>query len=285
MDNEVNPENIVEQNNFLLYSLIAVIVAMGSYIGYIYTSHDMLQKNDLKEKYILKNDVTFEMLPSYEKSQYMSFYEHSNSVNALKKKLELLQGKNRSDKKPIVVEEEIAVVNIPVEKVVKNEVSIEKTTIKKEIEKKSNQVKKGNNITQSSLELIVNDLDKKDYKTQKSFNTYTCKNMISGKVKIPENCKKDLYKFLDANKKSDLFDVIGMVDKKDFDLINTLRDVYGSKKIKHLAKYSQLGLSKQRASEAIWLMTRKIGKTQKIKTVNYDIFTNDKRGFIIRAYK
>jgi len=67
----------------------------------------------------------------------------------------------------------------------------------------------------------------------------------------------------------------------DFKLLNKLKDVYGEKRIKHLSKYSQIGLSRQRVIEASWLLKKYLGDYRNIKTVNYTVNAKDKKGFIV----
>ena len=122
-------------------------------------------------------------------------------------------------------------------------------------------------------------------KSNLTFSTYTCKSMDSGGIQISQKCKKELYTFLDKNINSKMFEVIGMVDNKDFKFINKLKDVYGEKRIKHLAKYSQIGLSRQRVIEASWLVRKHLGNYKHIKAVNYTLNAKDKKGFVVRAYK
>jgi len=118
-----------------------------------------------------------------------------------------------------------------------------------------------------------------------AFHTYTCKDMADGSITISEKCIKKLHRFLDENKQSKYFEVIGMVDNKDFKFINKLKDVYGDKKIRNLSKYSQIGLSRQRVIEASWVIKEYIGEYKNIKTVNYTVNAKDKKGFVVRAYK
>jgi len=243
----------IKQDNTLVYILIVVIIILLGYIGYLYGFKDMVKKDDLKDKYILKSDVSFSMLPSYEKSRYINFYEHDTQINELQQQMRTLK-----NTQPRVVEVEKVIekiVNVPVEKVIEVEKVVE----------------------------IQNSFSNNNDKT--IFNTFTCKNLEEGSISIPQVCQDKLHKFLDENKKSSSFEVIGMVDDKDFKFIKKLKDVYGEKKIKNLAKYSQIGLSRQRVIEASWLVKRYIGNYDQIRAVNYTLNSKSNRGFVVRAYK
>lgn len=250
-----------KQNNTLVYVLLVLVVILLGYIGYLYGFKDMVKKDDLQEKYILKSDVSFSILPSYEKSRYINFYEHDSQVNELQQQII-----NLKNTQPKVVEVEKVIekiVNVPVEKIVK--VPVEKVV---EVEK---------------IVEIQNSIACNNEKT--TFNTFTCKNLEEGSVSISKLCQDKLYKFLDENKESKSFEVIGMVDDKDFKFIKKLKDVYGEEKIKDLAKYSQIGLSRQRVIEASWLIKRHIGNYDQIKAVNYTLNSKNNKGFVVRAYK
>jgi len=195
-------------------------------------------------------------------------YKYTTQIANLKKQIRQLRQNSTStnDIRTIEVEK---IVKVPVEKIVEVE-KIVKVPVEKIIE-----VKKMSNTP----------LVRKEKELKRTFSTYTCKDMKSGSIKISQKCKNDLYLFLKRNKDSKVFEVIGMIDNKDFKLLNKLKDVYGEKRIKHLSKYSQIGLSRQRVIEASWLMKKYLGDYNNIKTVNYKINAKDKKGFIVRAYK
>lgn len=272
---EENQKKIEEESsNTLVYILSILTLVLTAYITYIYLSFDMVKKGQLKDQYVLKSDISFDMLPSYEKSQYIEYLIHNNKIADLNKQLQYLQNNKNtlSTSKPVVVEKIIEVEKIvEIEKIIK--VPVEKIVEVKKIVNVRNNIEK-------EVEII-----KEFKKSNMTFNTYTCKTMDSGTVNISKKCRNDLNKFLDKNKDSKMFEVIGMVDNKDFKLINKLKDVYGEKKIKHLSKYSQIGLSRQRVIEASWLIKQHVGNFQNIKTVNYTVNAKDKKGFVVRAYK
>ena len=269
--NTSNPK-VIEANNTLAYVLGSLLVILTGYMTYIYTSHDILKKGQLSEKYILKNNLDFTMLSSYEKSRYVELYKHNNELENLKQEIQSLRDNNVQNNSLKIVEKIVEVekvVKVPVEKIVEVEkiVPVDKT---------------------SNVPMNIQDevkIIKEIKKSNLTFNTYTCKSMDAGGINISKKCRNELYKFLEENKTSKVFEVIGMVDDKDFKFINRLKDVYGEKKIKHLSKYSQIGLSRQRVIEASWVIKKHLGDYKYIKTVNYTVNSKDKKGFIVRAYK
>lgn len=257
-------------NNTIGYSLIAAVVILLGYIIYIYMSHDMVKKGDLKKEYIKKDNISFNMLSSHEKGRYVGFYEHDSKISQLNQQISQLK-KELQDAKENVQEPKIVEKIVEVEKIVKVEVPVPV-----EVEKSTKVVDSQDIKEESAIKVIDETLSK--------FNTYTCKSLEEGSVKITSVCKKQLYSFLDKNKDAKKYEVIGMVDDKDFKFINKLKDVYGAKKVKELSKYSQIGLSRQRVIEASWLIKEHIGNYSDIKTVNYTIHSQNKKGFVVRAY-
>jgi len=258
------------KSNSALYITSSLLLICLVFMGYIYSSYSVIKKTELKEKYVLKNNIDFNMLPSYEKSNYVDSYEYNNQIANLKKQIQQFQN-NATSVNAIKTIEIEKIVKVPVEKIVEVE-RIVKVPVEKivEIEKYSDK-----NLLSENQKTI---------NKSNNFNTYTCKSMASGSIQISQKCKNDLHRFLENNKNSKMFEVIGMIDSKDFKLLNKLKDVYGEKRIKHLSKYSQIGLSRQRVIEASWLLKKYLGDYRNIKTVNYTVNAKDKKGFIVRAY-
>ncbi|MGK0255904.1 MAG: hypothetical protein ACI81I_000512 [Arcobacteraceae bacterium] len=260
MEANTTPQE-VKKNNTLVYILLATMVILLVYIGYIYSSHDMLKKNDVNNKYLLQEDVTFEMLPANIKSEYIKFSDHSVQINILNNKISNISDSMQSIKPTEKIVEVEKIVYVTVEKIVEVEKVIS-TVIPVQVKK--------------TVESTVN---------SENFDTYTCGTMEEGSVIIPSSCIKGLYKFLDENKNVKKIEVIGMVDEIDFKLINILKEIYGIEKINNLSKYSQVGLSRQRVVEASWLIKEYIGENENIAVVNYTLHSKNQKGFVVRAYK
>lgn len=258
-------EQTVKANNTLLYIILTIAAVLLGYVGYLHLSYELIQKKEFQKEYVLKSDIDFDMLPAHLQSQYVEFYDHNQQITDLTEKIQNLESTSQTFKEPKIIEKIIEVeriVKVPVEKIV-------------EVEK----------IITIPIEIPSTVEDESILKNTKQFNTFTCKTMPEGSVKISKSCIKNLQNFLDKNKEAKKFEVIGMVDKKDFKFINTLKDVYGENKVKNLSKYSQIGLSRQRVIEASWVLKEYIGGYEKIKTVNYTVHTKNKKGFVVRAYK
>ncbi len=83
-----------------------------------------------------------------------------------------------------------------------------------------------------------------------------------------------------------IFEVIGMVDIKEFKILNKLRQNNDTPEVDRISNFAQLGLSRQRVIEATWGIKGYLGTQTNIKVVNYTIVSKKKyKGFIVRAYK
>lgn len=122
-------------------------------------------------------------------------------------------------------------------------------------------------------------LDKSKYKS------FQCIDMDSSGTVPSKECKQNLHKFLDKNKDSKLFEVIAMVNSKDFYLLSKLKNKYNKTRVKKLDNYAKLGLAQTRVKEGIWSIQEYLGMDTNIQMVNYKIDTKDDIGFIVRAYK
>lgn len=288
MKNEIN--NTQQNSSGFIVSLLSVtIVVLLGYIGYIYYTKDVIKKGEIKRDYIKKDDISFDMLPSYVQNDYISKLRYENKIDDMEDRISQLksindvqQNSGRSivvDKlheievekvvevEKIVVEKEI----LEVEKVVEKIVEVEKVV---EVEK----IIEVEKVVEKIVEIPVS-IDKTKYKT------FTCKTLKNGTVYVSKQCKKNLISFLKKNNDAKMYEVIGMVDSAEFRLIKKLEDVYGKNKIGNLSKYAQIGLSRKRVIEAIWVVKKSLPKNKNITNVNYTITSKDKRGFVVRAYK
>ncbi len=148
-------------------------------------------------------------------------------------------------------------------------------------------IKKEKELLEKDLEDIIdNTIHSNAVTDHLQFKTYTCKSFQKGSIAVPRSCEKSLYKFLDTYKhKAKKFEIIGMVDRSEFKLIQKVEDVYGpTAEVKEIKKYVQIGLSRQRVIETTWLAKQYLPKYAIINPVNYNLYNNDKRGFVIRAY-
>lgn len=235
---------------------LAVVVLLGG-AGYIYATKDIVPKNKASNNYAEDDNIVFENLPPSIQDRYIAKSVHIAEIERVESQKEQLA-------------QEIT--------------ELANDDRKKELLQKTALMQKDLD------EQIIDDTKQRTMENtsitdRTKFKTYTCKSFVKGSIVTPSSCKKELYQFLDKHKeKAKEFEVIGMVDKTEFKLIQNLEDVYGSSEVKEVKKYVQIGLSRQRVIEVTWLARQYLPKNTPIGAVNYTVYSNNKRGFVIRAY-
>jgi len=116
-----------------------------------------------------------------------------------------------------------------------------------------------------------------------------CNDMNSGNFKITSTCKVKVDKFLNKYSTNNFFEIIPIVGTGGFASLNLIKRKsklgIADKEIERLTKLANLGLGKDRAKEAGWLIKEKFGDGAKISYTVYNIEVQNKRGFVIRVYK
>lgn len=241
-----------ELKNILLIGLTIALASSLGFVGYTYTTKDITPKGGLSTE-----ELTFKSLPPSIQQGYISREQHFLELDKIEKEKEVLAKE--------------------LEEIISN-------TKQQEFLKKTAKMQKDLDaqLIQENNEFIT---QKSKRDEQSNFKTYTCKSFQKGSINVPNSCKKALYKFIDKYKtQAKGFEVIGMVDKTEFKLIQNLEDVYGNDEVKRVKKYVQIGLSRQRVIETTWLVKERLQNGKKIGAVNYTVYSKNKRGFVIRAY-
>lgn len=243
-----------QSSNGLLYTLGGIIVLLLVFIGYLYTSYNMVDKSKpVSKKETKSQNITFDSLPYSIKENYITVAEHKNMISAQNEKLQACNQKLSNIPEP-KVEEKIVKVDNVVEKIVE----VEKVIYK---EKKS--------------------IDRSNFKT------FRCYDMQSSGYHPTIVCKERLKAFLDENKDdTKLFEVIGVVNDKDFRLLKNLKDVYKEARVDKLGEFAQYGLSRKRVIEATWIIVDHLKSSEKVSNVNYTVTSKrGHKGFVVRAYR
>lgn len=229
MNYDFNNEKQIEYrtNHMGMYIFLFISLILAGLLGYNYYAYEMTDKSEFKQDYIKKENITFDDLPSYIKSDYISNFQHNQKLNELALKKEQ---KTKTIQKVVEVEK---IVKVEVPKIVK--------------------------VTQA--------VDKSKY------NSYSCYEMIN-EYSPSKNCIIKLQKFLDKNKDSKLFEVIGISTNEKIE--KTLDE-----KTKMLIKK---GLTQKRVEEAVWEVKKHLGIDTNVQSATYDV-KDSQKGFAIRAYK
>ncbi|MEA2019728.1 MAG: hypothetical protein U9N59_14910, partial [Campylobacterota bacterium] len=93
MKNEIN--NTQQNSSGFIVSLLSVtIVVLLGYIGYIYYTKDVIKKGEIKRDYIKKDDISFDMLPSYVQNDYISKLRYENKIDDMEDRISQLKSIN-----------------------------------------------------------------------------------------------------------------------------------------------------------------------------------------------
>jgi hypothetical protein len=254
MENETPVQN--SSANFIIAALSVVIVGLLGFMGYTYQTKQIVPKD---------KTVKFEELPAHIQDQYVLFNDAlqkekslERTITKLNQKIQQLE-KSSSSSSTVIIEK-------PTEKVIEKVVEVEKPVEVQKI------------VEVEKVITVKEQIDKSNY------NTYTCKSFEAGGIVIPKKCEKELLNFLTKHNDAKQFELIGLVDDKEFRLIKSLEDVYGVEKIKDIKKYVQRGLSRQRVIELTWFIKESSDKKLNLNAVNYSLYSKDKRGFVVKAY-
>ena len=118
--------------------------------------------------------------------------------------------------------------------------------------------------------------------TSKDYKILKCYDLEPGQFYLSSKCKKDISQFVKINKKALRFEVIGVVDQRDFSSLYT-QDIK-SKNASELQKYNTMGLARYRVLETSWFLNEQL-KDIVLTPVNYTLTSKKtNRGSIIRAY-
>ena len=268
-ENIVAPKNEESKSHTLAYSIaIFLLVVIGFIIG-AYNS-EIIKSDNTKTDYVKKDNVDFNMLSLEEQNKYMRNSIHLEQLDRLNKQIKDLKksAKNNIEKKPKIIEKIVKIKSKPkvIEKIIKV-----KEDCKEQIEKKVGKLEQLFQMQQKeikSVKVTSNNIDKTKYKT------YTCKDMLKSDFYISKNCNKMIHKFLDKNKNSKMFEVIGVVGSDEFKLSNKISD------------FAKLGLAHKRVTEGKWAIKYHLGHNTNVQVVNYIITSKKKyKGFVVRAYK
>lgn len=248
-----SPNNQQSSNSIsiIINIILAIIVVTMGAIMFIYGNFGSVNKKDLQNDYIKKENITFDDLSYQEKENYISKAYHTGEIEKLKI--------SQTDKKLNTIEKIVYK-----DKIIEQEPKI--------------------------IEKVIY----KDSKINRSkFNVFRCYGMLPGSYYMTDECKNGLSWFLKENSDAKYFEVIAVIDDKDFKLLKTLENNMDiikklniSQKDIDLIKYlSSVGLDKLRVIETLWDVKKILGKDAVIVPVSYSAKSDKNRGTVVRAYK
>lgn len=119
-----------------------------------------------------------------------------------------------------------------------------------------------------------------------------CANFKPTSHVAPSSCKKKLARALLEMNNNMIYEIIPIVNSKDFDFIERMVDegadeenkIEYKERMQDFMEYANRGLSHYRANEAIWILKQSMGKEVKIRNSSFHMFTKDKAGFVIKVF-
>jgi hypothetical protein len=125
----------------------------------------------------------------------------------------------------------------------------------------------------------INHYTKKDNSKKSLVKRMYCKQYTAGSYEIPKVCRVRFEEFIKSSKEGSTFELIPVIDVKDFDYIAKIA------KTKEFKRLSEMGLGKLRSNEIGWNIKKLLGKDVDLKYVPYNAYTDKiRRGIIIKVY-
>ncbi len=268
--------------NIVLFIALAVLIGFGVTKG----NFDGVDKKTLEDKYITLEKY-YELEDKYG-SLKDEAYEKDNTIFDLRQRLKEQNGTQKkqsaSEQKECAFED----LSSRVQNSFVSKEKFEKLQAKLQEERQKQKDEPG-----KSGEESVNHAAGASQKSSKEV-TFTCDDELEGDFFITKSCKQRLDAFLEQLDKSYDYRVVGLVDKKDFDIVKALREVDGDKlrkygitayQVKQIERIAPLGLSRARAKEAMQYLKAAFGKDASVSQASYELILEDKRGFVIKAVK
>jgi len=285
---------------------------MGIY-GYLFGNFDGISKQTLGNEYVKKSEISFNTMSANEQHNYIKKDKYLDEIDQLKN-IEPKVVEKIVEVEKIVYKDKIVEVEKIVEKIVPVEKIVEKIVYKdkiieaepKIIEKivyKDKEVSAEPKIVEKIIykdkviqgkEKIIEKVIVQDRIIDKSkFNTFRCYGMSPSGFRLTTSCAANLKKFLEKNSDSKYFEVIGVMNPKDFRSIVILKQKLellkeldlSAEQVDTLKDLVAVGLDKLRVNETIWEVKKILGRQAAVVPVSYDVHSKNVRGTVLRAYK
>lgn len=237
----------VKQNNFFVYILLFCLILFMAVVGVILAQYEVIPKDDFRQEYIKKSDVSFESLPTYVKENYIEKYKCNTSVKT----------------KIIEVEKIVTEVKtVEIEKEVEKIVEVEKLVEQNIFAKSNYKVAKCYDMLKTQHYLSNN--------CEKNIATFLKKNKDAKYFEVIGIVAHDDFVLLNKLKKNkDVLIKLNVTDKK----------------LTYLQNQAHRGLSKKRVEEVSWFIKKTLGMNTKILPVNYFITSKKaNKGAVVRVY-
>jgi len=309
--NQDTQDDILESgsdNTILNVIFISIIMGMAI-VGYMYGNFGSVSQEELENEYVQKSTITYNTLNTNEKNNYIEKDKYLDEIDKLKnqepKVVEKIVEVEKVVEKIVEVERKVEVVKevdkivevekiVYVDKIIEAEPKIvEKIVYKEKIVMSEPKVIYKDKVLQGDTKIVEKTVFKDVVIDKSKFNVFRCYGMSPSGYRLSHKCEQGLKKFLDKNKDAKSFEVIGIMNPKDFRTIVILKqklellkklDLSGEQvdTLKHLVA---VGLDKLRVNETIWEVKKILGRKANIAPVSYDVNSHHYRGTVVRAYR
>ena len=274
LNQKTQPPTPVEKSTFPIINVILAVVILGMGIyGFKNGNFDGISKKELEKNYIQKDKITFDLLNRVEKNNYVSKDTYLKEIDKLE------------NKQPKIVEKII-------EKIVYKDKIIESKPKEVKVEK----IVYKDKIVESDPRVIEKLIEKTVYKDRTidktKFDVFKCYGMSPSGYRMTSKCTSGLKKFLIKNKNAKYFEVIAVMNPKDFRTIMILEQKtdlltqldLNKKQVSTLKELSTVGLDKLRVVETMWEVKKALGRQTIVVPVSYNVSSKKYRGTVLRAY-
>jgi len=279
LNQKTQPVKTQENSSSPMLSIVLVVVILGMAIyGYMNGNFDGISKKELQSNYTKNSDISFSLIASAEKQNYISKDKYLDKIDELK---------NVPPKTVEKVVEKIVEKIIYKDKIIEakpKEVKVEKVIYKDKIIKSDPMI----------VEKLIEKTVYKDKIIDKSkFDVYKCYGMSPSGYRMSSKCTKGLKSFLKKNAEAKYFEVIAVMNPKDFRTLMILEQKtdllsqidLNEKQVSKLKELSSVGLDKLRVVETMWEVKKILGKQTIVVPVSYNVNSEKYRGTVLRAYK
>ncbi len=291
MDNklEQNNQNSVgskKTSSNIFNIILSIIILIMFFVAFKYGNFGSISKKELEANYIKKTELSFNNLSSFEKNNYISMDKYLFEVDKLKNQEEKIVYKEKiiKPKEKVIYKEKIVKAEPKIiykDKIIESEPQIIEKTIYKD------------KIIESEPQIIEKIIYKDKIIDKSKFNVFRCYGMSPSGYRMSAKCETNLKKFLQENKSAKFFEVIAVMNPKDFRTIMILEQKtdllkeldLNKKQVETLKNLSTVGLDKLRVVETIWGVKKALGKKTIVVPVPYNVYSKKYRGTVLRAYK
>jgi len=284
------PENTAEpkSSSVSLLNILLVVTILGlGVFGYLSGNFDGVSKKDLEENYIKKGSASFDNISFSQKQNYIPKDQYLDEIEKLKHKDPKVIEKIVEVEKIVYRDKIIEAKPKIIEKIVYKDKII--TTDPKVIEK----VIYKDKIVKTAPQIIENTIYKDRSIDKSKFDVFRCYGMSPSGYRLSNKCISGLKSFLEKNNEAKYFEVIAVMNQKDFrtlmileekaDLLNQID--LNKKQVAQFKELSTVGLDKLRVVETLWEVKKILGKDTIVVPVSYNVDSKNFRGTVIRAYK